>query len=316
MNRTFRVNRTRSLSIAFSAIAAAAISLSATDNSFAMGWKIAVINSAGEVWARDLSENQVGPGEKLSGPSLFGGPNDQIVLGTSEISPSLLFLMGVINVINTSGEVWSRYVNDTTVDAGLPLGGTLFGGSDAKYVTIASINDISAFFSRCPSIFYVINSRGEVWRHPITSDGVSGGHKLDGPSLFVGSNDKYVVLDPGAPSLLVINTLGEVWAHDLSGSLFQALVPGVPVCPNDFTTVGAGHKLNGPTLFSGPNDKYVVSARIAGINRLLVINTAGEVWLRDISGTTVGPGVKLDGPGLFRGSDDKYVVTYYATWYD
>jgi hypothetical protein len=43
--------------------------------------ELAVINTRGDVWARDLdlSGGNVGAGVKLTGPSLFGWPDDQFV---------------------------------------------------------------------------------------------------------------------------------------------------------------------------------------------------------------------------------------------
>ena len=47
-----------------------------------MGDKLAVINTAGEVWARDLdlTGDTIGAGAKLTGPGLFGGPGDQFIV--------------------------------------------------------------------------------------------------------------------------------------------------------------------------------------------------------------------------------------------
>jgi hypothetical protein len=72
----------------------------------------------------------------------------------------------------------------------------------------------------------------------------------------------------------------------------------VLLCTVGVDAVGAGYQLLGPGLFGGPYDKYVV---ISG-GRLLVSNTQGEVWARNLT--------HADGPGLFGGPDDKYVVTY------
>ena len=153
---------------------------------------------------------------------------------------------------------------------------------------------------------YVVNTKGEVWTHSIGSKNgnptsVGPGRKMNGPSLFGGSNDKYVVLEVGS-RILVINTLGEVWAHNIS-------ISHPPPPPNllncGFDTVSTGHKLTGPGLFGARNDKYVAFI----YSSLLVINTLGEVWAHNI-GSAVGPGVKLNGPGLFGGPDDKYIITY------
>ena len=57
--------------------------------------RLAVINQAGEVWARDITATTVSPGVKLQGPSLFGGPDDAYVLGTNN----------AISVVTESGEV-------------------------------------------------------------------------------------------------------------------------------------------------------------------------------------------------------------------
>ena len=249
-------------------------------DAFAQGAKLAVINASGEVWARDLSGNSVGPGVKLTGPGLFGGPDDQFVVASQNY----------IAVVTTSGALWRRYVDDNSVGNGVRHSGSLFGGPDAKYVVDGG---------RCHAVF-VVNNGGEVWAHALGPKSVGIGSKLNGPSLFGGPNDKYVVYDDLYKRLLVINTRGEVWAHDMRGSASQG------TC--GFDTVGGGYKLNGPGLFGAPNDKYVVASG----GRLLVINAMGEVWARNMAHSAIGSGVKLDGPGLFGGSDDKYVVAYYV----
>jgi len=172
--------------------------------------------------------------------------------------------------------------------------GSLFGGPDTRFV-----------LSNGGRLIYIINTKGEVWAHYWTRDGVSAGYKLNGPSLFGRPDDKYIVWEAGytyGGRILVVNRQGEVWAHDLSCS-----IPPTPpslFCTVD--TVGVGYKLNGPTLFFAPNDKYVVVAN----DLLMVINTYGEVWARKISHYTVGPGYKLTGPKLFGGNDDRFVVVY------
>ena len=55
-------------------------------NGFAQTLKLAVINTEGGVWARDLSDNTVGPGVKLTGPSLFGGSHDRKLIPLSQVS--------------------------------------------------------------------------------------------------------------------------------------------------------------------------------------------------------------------------------------
>ena len=75
--------------------------------------KLAVINTQGEVWARDLSGNNVGPGVKLTGPLLFGGPDDQFVISS----------LNLIAVITTSGAYWPRTVHKTTIDAATGFSG-------------------------------------------------------------------------------------------------------------------------------------------------------------------------------------------------
>jgi hypothetical protein len=245
--------------------------------------KLAVVNTAGEVWARDLSTNTIGPGVKLAGPGLLGGPDDQFVVASSN----------EIAVVTSSGAYWPRAVDDNTIGSSSGLSGSLFGGSDAKYVFAGD---------ECGKAVYVVTSSGDVWTHSITG-AVGTGRKLNGPPLFGDPNDKYVTHDGNNRRILVINARGEVWAHELSTSTPPP--PGAFCSPAD--TIGAGYKLNGPGLFGAPNDMYVVS--YAG--RLLVINTLGEVWATDLSPTAVGPGMKLTGPGLFGTPNDaKYVVAY------
>jgi hypothetical protein len=244
------------------------------------GSKLAVINTAGEVWARDLGANTIGLGAKLTGPGLFGAPDDQFVVASE----------GILAVVTKSGEFWPRQGTDATISQPLQLSGSLFDGSDAKYVLFGG-----GCFKESPPV-YVVNTSGEVWSHYYSSTTIGSGTKLNGLSLFGAPNDKYVVLD--TYRILVINTAGEVWVHDLSNSNPHQ------VCPYD--TVGTGYKLSGPGLFGAPNDKYVVS-----LNTILyVINNLGEVWAHSMSVSTIGGGVKLSGLTLFGAPNDKYVVTY------
>jgi hypothetical protein len=189
------------------------------------------------------------------------------------------------------------YVDSQDIYAPTMLSGNLFGGPDAKYVFGGEncMEDQGAA--------YVANSKGEVWVHQVDSQTVGAGTKLNGSGLFGGSNDKYVVFENGATndSILVINTLGEVWAHDLSASEHNAQSS----C-DVYDTIGAGHKLTGPTLFGGQNDKYVLSYA-----SLLVVNAAGEVWTHGRSAHSVGIGVRLSGPGVFgTPNDSRYVLAY------
>jgi hypothetical protein len=252
----------------------------AASSALAQGMKLAVINASGEVWARDLSANSIGPGVKLAGPALFGGSDDRFVVASQNS----------IAVVTMSGALWRRQVDDISVGPGVQHGGSLFGGPDAKYVVDGG---------SCRAVF-VVNSAGEVWAHALGLKSIGVGNRLNGPSLFGGPNDKYVVYDDRNRRILVVNTRGEVWAHDMAGNAAQG------AC--GFDGVGGGYRLNGSGLFGGPNDKYVVASG----GRLLVINAMGEVWARSMTRSAIGPGVKLDGPGLFGGPDDKYVVAYYV----
>jgi hypothetical protein len=246
---------------------------------------LAVINTEGQVWARqlDLSGGNVGAGEEVTGPSLFGGPDDQFVV-TGGIA--------YIAVVTKTGAFWPHFLNPSTAPPGFALGpglqfsGSLFGGPDAKYV----LGDMGCGV-------YVINQAGAIWNHIVELDNnsIGAGNQLNGPTLFGAPDDKYVVST--GSSILVVNTKGEVWAHDLSSSK-----PNI-FCPD---TVSVGRKLNGPSLFGAPNDKYVVYYE----GQLLVINTLGEVWARSVTSSAVGPGKKLIGPGLFGGTDDKYVIAF------
>jgi len=168
-----------------------------------MANKLAVINTAGKVWARDLdlAGGKIGAGVQLTGPGLFGGPDDQFVVASGPY----------IAVITKSGAFWPRLVQfDNTIGSGMQVSGSLFGGPDTKYVQ---------FDGGCQEV-YVVNTAGEVWTHttPLqTGASVGPGRKMNGPSLFGSTNHKYVVLEIGS-RILVINTQGEVWAHDISNS--------------------------------------------------------------------------------------------------
>jgi hypothetical protein len=150
-----------------------------------------------------------------------------------------------VYVINNAGEVWHHDVTlefDGIVQGWKLNGPSLFGAPDDKYVVYTG------------SSILVVNTQGEVWAHDLTKsdptlacpDTVGVGYKLGGPSLFAWRHhippliDKYVAYYGG--HLLVIDTLGEVWSHLISPS-----------------TVGAGIRLNGPGLFGGPDDKYVIA---------------------------------------------------------
>ena len=212
------------------------------------------------------------------------GSNDEFVLGK----------INEIGVVNKSGELWLHTVTDESVFPGYRVPGSLFGGPiPARYVVWDG-----------GRLIYVINTIGDVWAHYWTRDGVSGGYKLKGRPI-VGPNDKYVVWEAGytyAGRILVVNRQGEVWAHELSCSILP--IPPSFSCTID--TVGAGYKLNGPSLFGAPNDKYVAIAN----DLLMVINTSGEVWAHTISYRAVGPGYRLNGLKVFGGNDDRFVVVY------
>ena len=250
---------------------------------------LAVINGNGEVWVHDITPNSttIGAGTKLAGPGLFGAPDDQFVIA----------FLNTIAVVNRAGQVWFHGVGDQTIGPGSRLAGNLFGGPDNKYVVSGNTGQLNAI--------QVVTAEGDVWTHPLSANGVEPGRKLNGPSLFGGPNDRYVIGAYGG-AILVINTRGEVWIHRLSST--------APLPHQEYDTVGPGYRLAGPTLFGAPNDRYVVwRSNYEGNGRLCVINSLGEVWARDTSWGLgegyVGPGVKLDGPGLFgTPNDTKYVV--------
>jgi hypothetical protein len=132
------------------------------------GPKLAVINTAGEVWARDLSANTVGPGMKLTGPGLFGGPDDQFVVASADTT---------IAVVTKSGDFWPRQVTDTTISQPSHPSGSLFGGPDAKYV----------LYDGSLNVVYVVNTKGQVWSHVIsTTDGI--------PTTVGGSTERPIVV--------------------------------------------------------------------------------------------------------------------------
>jgi hypothetical protein len=197
---------------------------------------IAVVNRSGQVWARTVTASSVGSGVQPTGPNLFAAGSDDE------------FVLSGIYVVTKSGAVWSHpvvYQLNTlgTLGPATKVPGSLFGGSDAKYVM--SGNN--------PNGILVINTAGQVWSHPVNT--CSGdcpnpisigngsqlsGYRLSGPGLFGAPNDRYLVL--ANSSLLVIDKAGEVWAHNVSTS-----------------AVGPGFRLNGPVLFGGSDDKYVIT---------------------------------------------------------
>lgn len=169
--------------------------------------------------------------------------------------------------------------------------GSLFNRANAKYVVLCPWNEV-----------IVVNTLGELWAHDLSLGGkVAPGRKLNGHSIFGGANDKYLALH-GDLRLLVINKAGEVWAHDFADSMSSNPLFNVP----PWRSIGDGYTLVSPSIFGAPNDKYVT---VAG-NHLLVINTLGEVWCRELTATAMQGAFRLKGPGLFGGADDKYVVAY------
>jgi len=244
-------------------------------------YQLAVINTQGEVWARDVTESTVSAGHKLSGSGLFGVPGDICVVGLSDS----------IAVVTKTGDVWNHGVTQSTVGDSFNVGNILGASvSDNKYV----LSD------GCSCIF-VVTTAGELWGHDLSHNKIGGGYKFNGSSLFGGSGDKYVVYDNHSRErVLVVTTEGEVWAHDLSSSKGGS-------APLD--TIGGGYKLDGSGLFGGPDDIGVVYLN----GQLLVINTQGEVWARNITGSTVSAGVKLSGSGLFGAPDYKYVIAYHCS---
>jgi hypothetical protein len=205
---------------------------------------LAVINQAGQVWARTLSSNQgmlsVGSGFLLAGPTLFGGPDDQFVLGSR----------GNIAVVTRSGNVWNHRIpagSGPAIEAGMEDTGSLFGGPDAQFVLYS------------PSgVYYVVTTAGKVWAHTEQNGAIGGGTELSGPGLFGAPNQKYVLYDPTFSRILVINTSGNVWAHDLTSA----------------NGIGGGTELSGPSLFGAPNDKYAVLDYF--YENILIINTSDK----------------------------------------
>jgi hypothetical protein len=103
------------------------------------GFRILVINKRGEAWAHNLScttplgcaaaADSVGAGYQLSGPGLFGTPNDKYVVAGQTNSYVL--------VINTAGEVWAHNLSRSTIGPGIKLNGPgLFGVPNDKYVVV------------------------------------------------------------------------------------------------------------------------------------------------------------------------------------
>lgn len=242
---------------------------------------LAVVNRDGEVWPRELTLTSVGPGFKLAGPSLFGGPYKFV---TSDSDSDIV-------VVTAAGTAWNHTILDSDggsldgIQGGIAEKGSLFDGSNAEFVLKDYPN------------YYVINTAGEVWVHVDQNGTIGPGKKLNGPSLFGGSNQKYVLYDPGF-RILVLNSLGQVWAHDLS-----CAHPGPLGCVTP-DSIGSGYKLTGPGLFGAPNDKYALVANQC----ILIVNTAGQVWAHKFSHSTIQGGFQLQGPVLFGGNNDAFVT--------
>jgi hypothetical protein len=166
-------------------------------------FKLAVITTAGDVWARDIfpDTNTIGPGVKLNG-GLFGDHDDQFVVasGMDLNTPRSngFTTIGVIGVI-TPTTFWPRQVDDQSLGAASQITGVV-SGPDAKHLLFRpDCGDEGSVNSQ----FFSVNARGEVWGksyyegdvtfpNPLTGDLGSPIFQLGGPPLS-GLPAKYVL---------------------------------------------------------------------------------------------------------------------------
>jgi hypothetical protein len=196
-------------------------------------------------WPRQIDAGSLGAASQITG--VVSGPDAKHLLLRPDCGDE-----GSVNSqffsVNARGEVWGKlyyegdvsFPNPLAGDLGSPiyqLNGPPLSGLPAKYVVLWADQ------------IFVINDAGEMWVHGLSSTNpniltctyntVGAGHKLSG-SLWNTRNDKYVV--SGGGGVYVIDNAGEVWLHTLTNDV-----------------IGDGVKMNGPSLFGGPNDKYVVT---------------------------------------------------------
>jgi hypothetical protein len=266
----------------------ALVSIAWAAQAIAGQWELGVVTQSGAVWVWDVNATTVGPGVKLSGPSLFGGPGHIAALGRTDD----------IDILSASGDLWAHFADRRQVGAGrLLAGGPLTtGASRTKYV----------LFDDLCSIVYTVGADGSMWASPMLGNRLAPSTPMQGAKLFAAGQDRFVVLG-GATTVYVIDTAGTVIRHELFNAMPEAPCPG---------SVGEGAPLPGAGLFGGPSRaKYVVFES----SRFLVVDVFGAVWSYPVANGTVGAGLKLAGPPLFAGirtpgrDADVYVVAFQVT---
>jgi hypothetical protein len=135
----------------------------------------------------------------------------------------------------------------------------------------------------------VINQTGEVWPRSLDSTSVGPGFMLQGPSIFGGPGNLFVLSDDA--DIVVITESGTVWDHYIlqSGNPPTLIQGGVP---------------NDGSLFGGPDTAFVLKANPV----YYVVNTAGQVWAHIVQNGTVGNGILLNGASIFGAPNTKYVL--------
>jgi hypothetical protein len=154
-----------------------------------------------------------------------------------------------------------------------------------------SVSYISPAVAESTTKLAVVNKAGEVWVREVWANAVGEGVKLEGPGLFGGPDDAFVLGSYRAIS--VVTKSGVLWVHSIEGD-----------APGEYlgSILGSVYPVAG-SLFGGPDAKYVLTDS----NMIYVINTKGEVWAHPWT-ANLSDGYKLSGPSLFGSPNDKYVL--------
>lgn len=180
--------------------------------------------------------------------------------------------------INTLGQVIEQ---DLTSFVGNPQGipGSLVAaaGSPARFVI--------AMHNWKGDRLLVLNEAGEFWAHGIGQT-IGGAYKIDGS--FNPAETRFVFAM--GERLFVITSAGQVQYY-----LF-------PYLGNNGSWALGPYAIPGSLVAVGGRPALAVTA--VG-NRILVLNTAGEVWAHDV-GTTIGSAYKL--AGTYPGAQVRYIA--------
>lgn len=199
-----------------------------------------------------------------------------------------------IFLINTGGEVVSYEISDFDISTLERYDGALVAAFETDIYVVAMDNR-----------FLIVNSLGDVWAQDIYGTTIGDAYYLSGAVVAADPSDRFVVGQEGR--LLIINSSGDVWAHDVyQDSISAAYYIGNLVVNIDnvksITSINDklvvvnfngevyeyvvtkdrlsnGNYVSGALVATNELDIYVLGEN----NRLLVINSLGEVWVHDYS---------------------------------